>query len=261
MIFTLERELLPSYRFAWNAHPRLSFALDDAHPSAGSHHQKIVVVDDTLAFAGGLDLTIRRWDTPAHDARDPARVDPDGAPYPPMHDVQMMVDGDAAAALGELARERWHAPPARRCRAQRARRGADPWPPAVAPDVRDAPIGIARTMPALDGDARGAASRGADARARSRRPAAPSTSRTSTSPRRRSARRWRAAWRSPTDPRWCWSCRARSTAGWSRARWGSCARACCAPAAPGRSPRPPATSASGGAGPRTRAASTCTPRC
>ena len=81
--------------------------LDDAHPFSGSHHEKIVVVDDTVAFAGGVDLAIRRWDRPAHDARDPARVDPDGVPYLPMHDVHMIVDGDAAAALGERARARW----------------------------------------------------------------------------------------------------------------------------------------------------------
>ena len=43
VIFTLERELLPSFRFAWKAHPRLSFQLDDAFPFSGAHHQKIVV--------------------------------------------------------------------------------------------------------------------------------------------------------------------------------------------------------------------------
>ncbi|HXU65699.1 MAG TPA: hypothetical protein VN962_28555, partial [Polyangia bacterium] len=59
-IYTLEREPLPTLRFAREAHPRLSFRLDAAHPVWASHHQKIVVVDDQLAFTGGLDLTIRR---------------------------------------------------------------------------------------------------------------------------------------------------------------------------------------------------------
>jgi len=152
VLFALEREPLPSYRFAWNAHPRLSFHLDDAHPFGASHHQKVVVVDDTIAFAGGLDLTIRRWDTPAHQADDPARVDPTGRPYPPAHDIQMMVDGEAAAALGELARLRWQAatgktPPAPTAPAPSPAR--DLWPEATVPDARDAPIGIARTMPAF----------------------------------------------------------------------------------------------------------------
>jgi phospholipase D1/2 len=151
VLFALEREPLPTYRFAWNAHPRLSFQLDDAHPFGASHHQKVVVIDDTLAFTGGLDLTIRRWDTPAHHARDPGRVDPLGRPYPPAHDVQMMIDGDAAAALGELARARWQAATGRAplTGAPEPTGTHDLWPDAIAPDVRDAPIGIARTMPAF----------------------------------------------------------------------------------------------------------------
>ena len=150
VLFTLEREPLPAYRFAWNAHPRLSFHLDDAHPFGASHHQKIVVVDDALAFAGGLDLTIRRWDTPAHHAREPGRVDPTGRPYPPAHDVQMMVEGEAAAALGELARARWHAATGQSPAAPSPAdaRAPDLWPDATVPDLRDAPVGIARTLPA-----------------------------------------------------------------------------------------------------------------
>jgi phospholipase D1/2 len=149
VIFTLERETLPSYRFAWNAHPRLSFKLDDAHPVSASHHQKLVIVDDALAFAGGMDLTIRRWDTPAHDAHHPERVDPDGVPYPPMHDVHMVVDGAAAAALGEIARARWLAATGHTIPPSGAP-GDDLWPGAIAPDARAAPIGIARTMSAWE---------------------------------------------------------------------------------------------------------------
>ncbi len=150
VLFALEREPLPSYRFAWNAHPRLSFQLDDAHPFGASHHQKIVVIDDALAFAGGLDLTIRRWDTPAHHAEDPGRIDPVGRPYPPAHDIQMMVDGDAAAALGEIARARWHAATGQTpADAPQPPAHDDFWPEATEPDLRDAPVGIARTMPAF----------------------------------------------------------------------------------------------------------------
>jgi phosphatidylserine/phosphatidylglycerophosphate/cardiolipin synthase-like enzyme/uncharacterized membrane protein YdjX (TVP38/TMEM64 family) len=147
VIFTLEREKLPSYRFAWNAHPRLSFKMDDAHPVSASHHQKLVIVDDAVAFAGGMDLTIRRWDTPAHDAHNADRVDPDGAPYPPMHDVHMVVDGAAAAALGEVARARWATATGQTIPMSGAA-AADLWPDAIVPDVRDAPIGIARTKAA-----------------------------------------------------------------------------------------------------------------
>ena len=71
-------------------------------------HEKIVVVDDTVAFVGGLDLTVRRWDTSEHRAEDPRRVDPAGKPYEPFHDVQMMVEGDVARAIAERVRCRWN---------------------------------------------------------------------------------------------------------------------------------------------------------
>ena len=35
-----------------------------------SHHEKLVVVDNTFAFIGGLDLAYGRWDTPEHKLND-----------------------------------------------------------------------------------------------------------------------------------------------------------------------------------------------
>ena len=86
----------------------MRFRLDNALPVGASHHQKIIVVDDALAFSGGLDLTIRRWDTcAARDRQSAAAAIRPGKPYRPFHDVQMVVDGAAARALAEIARERW----------------------------------------------------------------------------------------------------------------------------------------------------------
>jgi phosphatidylserine/phosphatidylglycerophosphate/cardiolipin synthase-like enzyme/uncharacterized membrane protein YdjX (TVP38/TMEM64 family) len=147
MIYALAREPLPLYTRGWRTHRRLRFHLDDHHPVGASHHQKIVVIDDAVAFVGGIDLTIRRWDTPAHRANEPRRIDPAGATYPPFHDVQVMVDGDAAAALGELARNRWRST---RTRSPRPGTG-DPWPEKVRPDIADAVVGIARTEPRYAG--------------------------------------------------------------------------------------------------------------
>ena len=53
-------------------------------------------------------MTDDRWDTRAHRDGDPCRVRPDGTPYQPFHDTTVAVDGAAALALGELARERWY---------------------------------------------------------------------------------------------------------------------------------------------------------
>ncbi|HET6280984.1 MAG TPA: VTT domain-containing protein [Polyangia bacterium] len=147
MIYTFERERLQWYQFAWRGNRRLRFAFDGVHPFGASHHQKIVVVDDRVAFAGGLDLTIRRWDTPEHRAIHPARLDPAGVTYAPVHDVQMAVDGDAARALGQLARERWSAATGDIARPTPTRAEGDAWPAGLAADVIDVPIGISRTVP------------------------------------------------------------------------------------------------------------------
>ena len=107
VLYALEREPFPSLKLGWNTPSRMRFRLDNALPVGASHHQKIIVVDDAVAFSGGLDLTIRRWDTCRHDIDDPQRCDPAGQPYRPFHDVQMVVDGEAARALAEIAHERW----------------------------------------------------------------------------------------------------------------------------------------------------------
>jgi phospholipase D1/2 len=129
-------------------HPRIHLKFDSTHPAGASHHQKIVVIDDCLAFAGGMDVAGGRWDTPEHRACDVRRPGKDG-PYPPSHDVQAMVDGDAARALAGIVRERWHRsvgtaiPPSSGDR--------DLWPDGVTPDLVDVAVGISRTDVGADG--------------------------------------------------------------------------------------------------------------
>jgi len=150
MLYALEREFLPVYSFGWRTHRRLHYHLDDRHPPGGSHHQKIAVVDDALAFVGGIDFAIGRWDTSEHAAQASGRSKPDGKPSAPFHDVQMMVEGDAAAAVSTLARRRW-----RRATGQAPRRHAraqTSWPDAVEPDFENVDVGIARTYPAYEGE-------------------------------------------------------------------------------------------------------------
>ena len=146
MVFALDREWLPIYKLDWRTHRRLRFRLDDKHPLGASHHQKIVVVDDTIAFVGGLDLTHCRWDTSEHSCDSAGRCDPDGKPYRPYHDVQALVDADAARALGELCRERWERATGERLQPPRAVT-TDAWPSGVVPDITDIDVAIARTDP------------------------------------------------------------------------------------------------------------------
>ncbi len=146
LFYALDRELAPGFR--WRIHPRIHFRLDGAVPYGASQHQKIVVVDDAIAFSGGLDLAVGRWDTPAHAADEPNRRDPKGRPYPPFHDAMLAVDGDAAASLGDIARERWFRATGDRVRTSRPH--CDPWPADVEPEFRDVDVAIARTIAAHD---------------------------------------------------------------------------------------------------------------
>ena len=57
VVYALERELLPARAFGWRKSKRLHFSLDSQHAIGASHHQKIVVIDGTLAYSGGFDLT------------------------------------------------------------------------------------------------------------------------------------------------------------------------------------------------------------
>ncbi len=149
MVFGAGRELPPIYGINWKPHRRIAFRYDDTHPVAGSHHQKIVVVDDKLAFAGGLDLTSKRWDTPAHAPHDPRRT-AGGTPYPPFHDVMVAVDGEAAEALAQIARERWHKATGKHVPPVQTR--SDPWPPEMTVVMRETWSAVACTSPPMNGD-------------------------------------------------------------------------------------------------------------
>ena len=146
LLRTLGRGSTPLRIADWLIGRRIRLKLDHAHPMGAAHHQKIVVIDDALAFCGGIDATADRWDTSDHEDDSPFRVRPTTKrPYPPWHDATAAVDGDAARALGELARMRWNAATGKTL----------PPPPRVPPlwpDDLDAlmtniPVGISRTAP------------------------------------------------------------------------------------------------------------------
>jgi phosphatidylserine/phosphatidylglycerophosphate/cardiolipin synthase-like enzyme len=128
---------------------RVGYRIDGEHPPGAAHHQKILVVDDAVAFCGGADFTRNRWDTPAHLPHDPRRRTMDGRIYDPRHDVVLAVDGEAAATLGELARERWRRATGEALAPPPARPAG--WPPGLVPDFTDVRIGIVRTEPAWRG--------------------------------------------------------------------------------------------------------------
>jgi phospholipase D1/2 len=147
MIYAGGREWLSLYKMDWATHRRLRFRMDGSHPYGASHHQKIAVVDDHVAFVGGLDFSFGRWDTHEHRPHDPRRRDTSGSDPQPYHDVQMMVSGPVAAALGDLVRERWYHATSGRLKAPPLNGEHDPWPEGIDVELADVEVGISRTYP------------------------------------------------------------------------------------------------------------------
>lgn len=75
--YAMQRRVSPQ-RAARRLPTAVQFRLDATHPVGASHHQKLLVVDDAIAFCGGADFTRNRWDTPAHADNDLRRRTADG---------------------------------------------------------------------------------------------------------------------------------------------------------------------------------------
>src|SRR5919201_1332536 len=71
-LFHPDRQDVDAVRRAFELGTRIRFATDAKERPMLCHHEKLVIVDDRVAFVGGIDLTDYagdRWDTPAHVAR------------------------------------------------------------------------------------------------------------------------------------------------------------------------------------------------
>ncbi len=146
--YAVQRRDRPQHATRWLP-ASVNYRLDGKHPVGASHHQKILVVDDAIAFCGGADFTRNRWDSSAHRSEDQRRRLPDGRVYAPRHEVMAAVDGPAAAAFGDLVRARWRQGWGDSLAPVVADR--DPWPDGLAPDMVDVTIGISRTAAPWDG--------------------------------------------------------------------------------------------------------------
>jgi phospholipase D1/2 len=146
MVESLWRGLVPVVLLRHRLPDRVRFAADHRHPLGAAHHQKIVVIDDCLAFAGGIDVTADRWDTSEHLDWHRHRHRPTSRrATAPWHDVTSLVSGPAARALGDLARERWESGTGRRLEPVQDVRHC--WPDGVAPLLTDVDVAVSRTRP------------------------------------------------------------------------------------------------------------------
>ncbi|MCO6048903.1 phospholipase D-like domain-containing protein [Mesorhizobium sp. RP14(2022)] len=134
----------------WMRHPRIHTKLDGAHPVGSSHHQKIVVIDDCLAFCGGIDMTADRWDTREHRFRDKRRRRPTThRAYMPWHDATTAITGPIVDAIAEICRERW--------KVAGGRPGLAPiegvkscWPEGLPTHFQYVPVAVSRSAPEWD---------------------------------------------------------------------------------------------------------------
>jgi phospholipase D1/2 len=119
----------------------VQFYDDRGHPPSACVHHKVVVIDDALAFCGGIDLTHERWDTSDHDPDDARRIGFNRPRYMPVHDTQLCLGGPVAAALGTYLRETWPAP---ENLPEPEHEGVDLWPAGLPVDFHNIRAGICR---------------------------------------------------------------------------------------------------------------------
>jgi phosphatidylserine/phosphatidylglycerophosphate/cardiolipin synthase-like enzyme len=80
---------------------QIEAAVDNCVRHLHCHHEKAIVIDDRVAFVGGIDLTLDGgdpFDTPLHRAR--GRIG--------WHDAAVRIEGPAVADVAEHFRMRWH---------------------------------------------------------------------------------------------------------------------------------------------------------
>ncbi|MCF3932225.1 phospholipase D-like domain-containing protein [Acuticoccus sp. M5D2P5] len=148
LVHSLARGETPHVLLQWFFGGEIDFRLDSAHPPLSAQHMKILVIDDKIAFCGGIDMTVQRWDTRDHEEGRKGRASPRGEPLMPWHDVTSCVSGPAAVALAELARDRWRWATGETLDPVTAEN--DPWPDDILTDFRDIDVAIARTIPEYD---------------------------------------------------------------------------------------------------------------
>jgi phosphatidylserine/phosphatidylglycerophosphate/cardiolipin synthase-like enzyme len=116
------------------------------------HHQKMIIVDDEVAFCGGGDIAPDRWDTAAHLDDDQRRQVSRRShkDFASRHELMSVMAGPAAAALGEHFRGRWRRATGNVLAPSPPSHG-EAWPDLIQPDLHDVRVGLARTHPAWKG--------------------------------------------------------------------------------------------------------------
>ncbi len=150
LVYAVDRESFSKIKLGWSSADNIYYQVDSCHPPGAAQHQKIVVVDDQLAFIGGIDLTLGRWDTQQHAPGDSRRDQVKGEACRPFHDIQVGVNGDAARVLARLVRQRWATATGETIDMLEPNETTPSlWPEGVEADAEQVEVGVARTFPAF----------------------------------------------------------------------------------------------------------------
>ncbi|MEM7695438.1 MAG: phospholipase D-like domain-containing protein [Pseudomonadota bacterium] len=141
----LSRLEMPEVLAPWTGRKNVQFKLDSLHPAGAAHHSKVAVIDDALAFCGGIDMTAERWDTSEHRDGDRRRFTSGGSSYQPWHDATTAVAGPLARDLGEHARLRWLSATDEVLEPASPRE--DIWPQSLEPTFQSVDVAVMRTFP------------------------------------------------------------------------------------------------------------------
>ena len=126
---------------------QVKFVLDGKLPLGACHHQKMIIVDDALAFCGGGDIGRDRWDTDLHLDNDARRekTPADNKCFDSRHEVMALVDGPPAQSLGELFRARWERATGE-VMSPADDLDPDAWPDQVGAGFQNVAVGLSRTI-------------------------------------------------------------------------------------------------------------------
>ena len=98
--FKPTRKMVRAVRDELTTGTKIRCVLDSRERTMHCHHEKLVIVDDEVAFVGGIDLTSLsgdRWDTPRHEPRQSIG----------WHDVATKLRGPVVAEAAQHFRQRW----------------------------------------------------------------------------------------------------------------------------------------------------------
>ena len=98
--FKPTRKMVRAVRDELTAGTRIKCVLDARERTMHCHHEKLVIIDDEVAFVGGIDLTSLggdRWDRDQHEPRGSLG----------WHDVAIELHGPVVADVAEHFRQRW----------------------------------------------------------------------------------------------------------------------------------------------------------